>query len=51
MEAKRAPDPFRPGEVPRGKTFAKIGRPGTAVLVVALIVVAALALMIWASLR
>jgi hypothetical protein len=51
MEDKRAPDPFRPGEVPEGRPYAKAGRPGTAVLVVAVIVLAAIALLVWAAAR
>jgi hypothetical protein len=51
MEEKRAPDPFRPGEVADGKPYAKAGRPGTAVLVVALVVFVALALIVWALAR
>ena len=50
MDEKRAPDPFRPGEIPEGKPYAKAGRPGAAVLVVAVIVIAALALVVWAVL-
>jgi hypothetical protein len=34
--------------VAEGKPFAKIGRPGTAVLVVALIVLVALAVLVYA---
>jgi len=51
MDDKRAPDPFRPGEIPEGRPYMKAGRPGTAVLVVALIVFAAVALIIWAVAR
>ena len=51
MEAKRAPDPFRPGEIPEGEPHEKVGRPGTAVLVVGLIVAAAAAFIVWALLR
>jgi hypothetical protein len=51
VEAKRAPDPFRPGEVPEGKPHEKIGRPTTAVLVVALIVLVAIAFIVWALAR
>ena len=51
MDDKRAPDPFRPGEIPEGRPYQKAGRPGTAVLVVALIVFAALALIVWAIAR
>jgi hypothetical protein len=51
MEAKRAPDPFRPGEIPEARPYEKAGRPGTAVLVVAVIVIVALALVLWAVLR
>jgi hypothetical protein len=42
-EPRRAPDPFRPGEVPEGRPFAKVGRPLTPVLLVLAIVVIALA--------
>ena len=48
MDAKRAPDPFRPGEVSEGRPYDKVGRPITAVLVVALIVLVALAFVVWA---
>jgi hypothetical protein len=51
MDDKRAPDPFRPGEIPEGRPYQKAGRPGTAVLVVGLIVLAALALIVWAIAR
>jgi len=51
MQDKRAPDPFRPGEIGGGKPYAKAGRPGTAVLVVAVIVFVALALIVWALAR
>jgi hypothetical protein len=51
VEDKRAPDPFRPGDIPKGKPFAKAGRPGTAVLVVVLIVAVLIGLIVWASLR
>ncbi|HEX9351242.1 MAG TPA: hypothetical protein VF877_08225 [Gaiellaceae bacterium] len=51
MEEKRAPDPFRPGDIPEGEPFAKAGRPGAAVLVVVLIVAALIGLIVWASLH
>jgi hypothetical protein len=51
VDEKRAPDPFRPGEIPEGEPYAKVGRPTTAVLVVALIVGVALALIVYAALR
>ena len=51
MEAKRAPDPFRPGEIPEGKPHETVGRPSTAVLVVGLIVLVAAAFIVWALLR
>jgi hypothetical protein len=51
MDDRRAPDPFRPGEIPEGRPYQKAGRPGTAVLIVALIVVAALALILWGIAR
>jgi hypothetical protein len=38
-EPQRAPDPFRPGEVPEGRPFAKVGRPGFAVGIFLAIVV------------
>ena len=49
--SKRAPDPFRPGEVPEGEPFAKVGRPGSAVVIVLLIVAVAIAAMVWALAR
>ena len=51
MEEKRAPDPFRPGEIPEGEPYEKAGRPASAVLVVGLIVIVALALIVWAVAR
>jgi hypothetical protein len=51
MEEKRAPELFRPAEVPKGRPFGKAGRPGTAVLVVGLIVVVAVALIVYAAVR
>ena len=51
MDDKRAPDPFRPGEVPEGKPYQGVGRPTTAVLVVGLVVIVALALIVWAIAR
>jgi hypothetical protein len=51
VDEKRAPDPFRPAEIPEGRPFAKAGRPGTAVLVVGLIVALAAALVVYALLR
>jgi hypothetical protein len=51
MEAKRAPDPMRPGEIPEGRPYAKIGRPGTAVLVVGLIVLVVVVLVAWTLAR
>jgi hypothetical protein len=50
MEGQRAPDPHRPGEIPEGRPYEKIGRPGTAVLVVAVIVLVVVALVIYALL-
>jgi hypothetical protein len=49
--SKRAPDPFRPGEIPEGEPFAKAGRPGAAVVVVLLIVAVAIAALVWALAR
>jgi hypothetical protein len=51
MNDKRAPDPFRPGEIPDGTPYQKVGRPGVAVLVVGLIVLVALAMIVWATAR
>jgi hypothetical protein len=51
VEEKRAPDPFRPGSIDEGRPYAKAGRPITPVLVVTLIVVVALALVLYAVLR
>jgi hypothetical protein len=48
---KRAPDPFRPGEIPEGEEFAKAGRPGAAVVVVLLIVSVAVVALIYAMVR
>jgi hypothetical protein len=49
--SKRAPDPFRPGEIPEGEPFAKAGRPSVAVVVVVLIVAVAVAAIVWALVR
>jgi hypothetical protein len=49
--SKRAPDPFRPGEVPEGEPFQKVGRPGSAVVIVLLIVSVAIAALIYAMVR
>jgi hypothetical protein len=51
MASKRAPDPFRPGHVPEGRHFAKVGRPGTAVLVVWLIVAVGVAVIVYGLVR
>jgi hypothetical protein len=51
VDEKRAPDPFRPGEIPQGRPFARVGRPGAAALVVSLIVLVAVALIVWALAR
>jgi hypothetical protein len=51
VEAKRAPDPFRPGEIPEGRPHEKVGRPGAAALFVGLIVLVAAAFVVWAVLR
>ncbi len=51
MEAKRAPDPFRPGKVPEGRTHEKIGRPSAAVFVVGLILLVALAFIVYAVVK
>jgi hypothetical protein len=51
VEEKRAPDPMRPGAIPEGEPYAKVGRPGTAVLAVALVVAAAVGLIVYALLR
>jgi hypothetical protein len=48
---KRAPDPFRPGEIPEGEPFETVGRPGAAVVVVLLIVSVAIAALIYAMVR
>jgi hypothetical protein len=50
-EPRRAPDPFRPGEVPEGKPFAKAGRPITPMLVVAAIAAVVAALLLFALVR
>jgi hypothetical protein len=50
-ERRRAPDPFRPGEVPEGESFAKAGRPATAMLVVAAIVIAVVVVLVIALAR
>ena len=42
---------MRPGEIPEGRPYAKIGRPGTAVLVVGLIVLVVVVLVAWALAR
>jgi hypothetical protein len=49
--SKRAPDPFRPGEIPEAEPFAKAGRPGAAVVIVLLIVAVAVVALIYAMLR
>ena len=49
--SKRAPDPFRPGEIPEGEPFAEVGRPGAAVAVVMVIVAVAVAAIVWALVR
>jgi hypothetical protein len=49
--SKRAPDPFRPGEIPEGEPFAKAGRPGAAVVIVLLIVAVAIAALVYALVR
>jgi hypothetical protein len=49
--SKRAPDPFRPGDIPEGEPFAKAGRPSVAVAVVILIVAVAVVALIYAMLR
>ena len=46
---ERPPDPFRPGEVPEGKPYAKIGRPGFAAAVALLVVAAIVALIIYVA--
>ena len=51
MEEKRPPDPMRPGEIPDTPPGETIGRPSTAVLVVALIVAVAIAFIVWALIR
>jgi hypothetical protein len=48
---ERAPDPFRPGDVPEGRPYAKVGRPGFAVAVALVVVAAAVALVLFAVLR
>jgi hypothetical protein len=48
---KRAPDPFRPGEIPEGEPFEKAGRPGAAVVVVMLIVAVAVVALVYAMVR
>ena len=49
--SKRAPDPFRPGEVPEGKPAGKLGRPSVAALVMAAIVVLAIVIVVIAVAR
>ena len=49
--SKRAPDPFRPGEIPEAEAFEKAGRPGAAVVIVLLIVSVAVVALIYAMLR
>lgn len=51
MDEKRPPDPMRPGEIPEGEPYAKVGRPGTAALVVGIVVGLALALIVYALFR
>jgi hypothetical protein len=51
VEERRAPDPHRPGEIPDGRRYAKAGRPGTAVLVVSVVVLLAVAFVVYGLLR
>ena len=51
MSSKRAPDPFRPGEVEEGKPAGLLGRPAFAALVVAAIVVVAVVIVVVALAR
>jgi hypothetical protein len=51
VQEKRAPDPFRPGTIPDGQAYEKAGRPATAVFVVGLVVIVALAFIVWAIVR
>jgi hypothetical protein len=50
-EPRRAPDPFRPAEVPEGRPFGKAGRPVTPMLVVGAIVLVVLAIVLIAVAR
>jgi len=50
-EPRRAPDPFRPGEVPDGEPFVKAGRSATPMLVVAAIVLLVVAIVVIALVR
>jgi hypothetical protein len=50
-EPRRAPDPFRPGDVPEGEPFGKAGRPATPTLVVAAIAVLVVAIVVFALVR
>jgi len=51
QESRRAPDPFRPAEVPAGRPFAKAGRPMTPMLVIGAIVLVVLAIVLIALVR
>ncbi|MFL5929702.1 MAG: hypothetical protein ACJ75P_00455 [Gaiellaceae bacterium] len=51
QESRRAPDPFRPAEVPEGRPFAKVGRPVTPMLVIGAIVLVVLAIVLIALVR
>jgi hypothetical protein len=49
--SERPPDPFRPGEVPEGTPYAKIGRPSIAAAAALLVLAAVVALVLFAVLR
>jgi hypothetical protein len=48
---ERPPDPFRPREIPRGRPFAVLGRPGFAVAIMVLVVGAIVAVILVLALR
>jgi hypothetical protein len=51
VKEKRAPDPFRPGEIPAGRPYAKAGSTGNRSAVVALIVLVALTPVVYALVK
>ena len=51
MSSKRAPDPFRPGEVDEGRPAGILGRPAFAAVVIGAIVLIAVVIVIVALAR